>query len=282
MPSTPWPWPWPPPLAIEAAFARLVEELALEVRAFVAARASSAAMTEELVQQAFVTAWERLASYEPRGTLLSWIKGIAHNHLREELRRLRRTRPDDDLAEILVAEDCLAELDAADERERQARRLHACLERLPPRTRTLVERRYWHDEPLAGLDLGSPGDPGSMRSGTYHDDKETVPCLRLIGAAGAPLFTWRPGLVLRSAVRLADGQRQLTLQCSNQRQKKNHAVSTSVSGDGWNSVAFPLDGLAPYDHGERNQDGDPIGNLLVLPNGSAPCEVRELVVVAAP
>nr|MDQ3024746.1 RNA polymerase sigma factor [bacterium] len=111
------------------AFNALVEALAPDVSRFVAARASSAAMVDEVVQAAFVTTYLRIADYVPGGNLGGWIKGIARNHLYEELRRQRRGIADDDLAERLIAEDCLAAGEEAERRQDEAARLHACLER---------------------------------------------------------------------------------------------------------------------------------------------------------
>jgi RNA polymerase sigma-70 factor (ECF subfamily) len=168
------------------AFSAIVEALADDVQAFVAARAPSAAMVDEVVQAAFVTAWEQFARFEARGSLAAWIKGIAHNHLREELRRQRRVHSGDGLAERLVVEDCLAELDAADAAEATAardRRLRACVERLPPRTRQVVERRYWHDEPLADLAQRFHQPAEALAALLYRARKALLTCL---GSADDP------------------------------------------------------------------------------------------------
>ncbi|MEK7412803.1 MAG: sigma-70 family RNA polymerase sigma factor [Planctomycetota bacterium] len=133
------------------AFTALVETLAPGIRAFIAVRASSATMVDEVVQAAFVTAYLQMSTYEPRGNLEGWIKGIARNHLREELRRQQRSIPNDDLAERLVVDDCLATFEDVEQQQHAAERLHGCLERLPDSTRRLIKCRYWDDEPLEQL-----------------------------------------------------------------------------------------------------------------------------------
>ena len=134
-----------------AAFTTLVEDLAPALRAFVAVRATSAAMVDEVVQSAFVTAYTRLSGYRPGGSFAAWLTGIARNHLREELRRQQRATAAGDLATSLLVEDGLLALEQAEQREHDAARLRACLDRLPASTRALIERRYWHDEPLGDL-----------------------------------------------------------------------------------------------------------------------------------
>jgi RNA polymerase sigma-70 factor (ECF subfamily) len=159
------------------AFTALVEELAPELQAFVAARARSAAMVDEVVQNAFVTAWECLADYEARGSFAGWVKGIARNHLLEELRRVRRSLPDGDLAERLVVEDCLGDLERTDEQAESSRRLHDCLERLPERTQRLIRLRYWDDEPLADLAQRFHAPAETLAALLYRARKALLGCL---------------------------------------------------------------------------------------------------------
>ena len=158
-------------------FTRLVEDLAPEVQAFVAARARSAALVDEVVQAAFVTAWERLDGYQARGTFASWVKGIAHNHLRDELRRIRRALPEGDLAERLVVEDCLADIDGTEEDSSQDGRLADCLERLPERPRRLIVQRYWEGASLDGLARRHRSTANAMAALLYRARKALLGCL---------------------------------------------------------------------------------------------------------
>ena len=63
------------------------------------------ALAEEVVQDTFVTAFERLSTYDGRASLHAWLCGIARNKVREHRRR-RRGRPID---EVLAESD--AEID---------------------------------------------------------------------------------------------------------------------------------------------------------------------------
>lgn len=140
-------------------------------------------MVDEVVQAAFVTTWEQLDRYQERGTLAAWIKGIAHNHLREELRRRRRLQSSDSLAEQLVVEDCLSELDEAEANLARDRRLIDCMERLPPRTRQVVEHRYWQDESLSEMAQRFHQPAEALASLLYRARKLLLDCL---GSSGGP------------------------------------------------------------------------------------------------
>ena len=127
----------------QQAFTALVRALHLPVRRYLAARASSVALVEELLQDTFVAAWEGLARRQG-GSVRSWVVAIAANLLRAELRRRARTRPSD----LATLELWLAEAPAEPEGSDRAAILARCLERLAPQARWLLERRY-----VDGLDL---------------------------------------------------------------------------------------------------------------------------------
>jgi RNA polymerase sigma-70 factor (ECF subfamily) len=134
------------------AFHALVLALQNEIRLFVAARTAALDLVEEAVQGAFVTAWERLADYEPRGTFVAWLKGIARNRLHEQLRLRSRLGAAAGL-DALVARsvDDAEAADSVGAARHELVRLRACLERLPPRSRAMVQRRYAQEVPLAVL-----------------------------------------------------------------------------------------------------------------------------------
>ncbi|MBA2482650.1 MAG: sigma-70 family RNA polymerase sigma factor [Planctomycetes bacterium] len=124
------------------AFHELVIALQHEVRLFVASRAYSLDLIEEILQATFVTAWEKLGTYQTRGSFLPWLKGIAKNRLREEVReRARFASHTNDSLERVIDEAFVAhDLESAGDDD--ASRLSRCLERLAPRSRELIERHY--------------------------------------------------------------------------------------------------------------------------------------------
>jgi RNA polymerase sigma-70 factor, ECF subfamily len=71
-------------------FAVLVRRYERDVWKVVAAMLGDRTSAENLVQQTFVNAYERLEQYQPGRDLARWLKGIARNLVREELRRMSR------------------------------------------------------------------------------------------------------------------------------------------------------------------------------------------------
>lgn len=133
------------------AYRLLVEDLEREVRGFVASRATSLELVEEVVQGAFVEAYRHLSSYELRGTFAAWVKGFARNLLRRELaQRARLVSTDEEVLESLVAQSAVSDLerDAADDRRDDLVRIERCLAALSPRARLMVQRRFVEQVPI--------------------------------------------------------------------------------------------------------------------------------------
>ncbi len=135
------------------AFRDIVLATQRELAISVAAHAASRELVEEVLQETYVTAFEKLYQYRPQGTLRPWLRTIARNHLFAHWRERRRLAEfDGDALETLIADDGLDGLDHDDERrELESARLALCLEHLPERARTMLERRYCEEQPLAQL-----------------------------------------------------------------------------------------------------------------------------------
>ncbi|MFT7485068.1 MAG: RNA polymerase sigma-70 factor (ECF subfamily) [Candidatus Paceibacteria bacterium] len=104
---------------------------------------------EDLVQETFVTAFERLERYDGRSTLHTWLCGIARNKIREQ-RRKRQPKP---IADVLAESDAdidaiLANLeqeplpDWVMEEKETAELVGATLSSLPPDYRDALVSKY--------------------------------------------------------------------------------------------------------------------------------------------
>lgn len=137
-----------------SAFDAFAAEALAELRVFVGLRSTNAAMTEEVVQATLVRAFHGLAGFRRDGRPMAWLKGIARNVLREELRRLGRMRTDATaLLDQAVATDLLALIDeeVTDRQEAEAAALRSCLAALPAESRAIVEQKYQQALPVAQI-----------------------------------------------------------------------------------------------------------------------------------
>ncbi|MFW5752999.1 MAG: RNA polymerase sigma factor [Planctomycetota bacterium] len=122
----------------EDAFALLVERHLDAVHAFLARRCPRWSAVEDAAQETFVRAWQARDRYAARSAVRTWLLGIAHNVLREQLgatpRHLQR------LDGMLCMEGHEADDDASDEGPALAA-LQRCLTRLNARARRLIPAR---------------------------------------------------------------------------------------------------------------------------------------------
>lgn len=122
----------------DAAFRAVFDATYRDLRLFVAARARSLEMVDEVVQGAYVRAFEQLAAYRSGGTFVSWLKGIARNLVLQEYDRRAR------LAPVAEAPAPIPDPQAED----LGARLNHCLEELSPTARKLMDLRYGERVPV--------------------------------------------------------------------------------------------------------------------------------------
>lgn len=119
------------------------------------------AEAEEIFQETSLTLWKTWERYNPDVDFAAWACGIAHNLVRNHLRK-RKTQP-----RVLVDEQVLDQLaerrlteDAGLEERRQL--LRSCLERLPGRQRRLVEEVYSGDRSMKEIAEGARQTPNAV------------------------------------------------------------------------------------------------------------------------
>ncbi|MBI3851369.1 MAG: sigma-70 family RNA polymerase sigma factor [Verrucomicrobia bacterium] len=123
------------------AFAGLVQAYQQDVWRVVAAMLLDTQKTEDLVQQTFVNAYRHLDRFEPGRDFARWLKEIARNLVRHEL----RTRWREDRRLELYRRHLLSVCDdpsAADTEDRLAEALVGCEQKLPADAAKLVNLRY--------------------------------------------------------------------------------------------------------------------------------------------
>jgi len=124
------------------AFAELVRRYQQDVWRVVAAMLYDKKRTEDLVQQAFVNAYTHLQQYGIGRDFLLWLKSIARNVVRQELRR--SSREDNKLrtyhAELTV--QMADDTKATDRRAAMSEALQRCREQLPANAKQALELRY--------------------------------------------------------------------------------------------------------------------------------------------
>jgi len=169
------------------AFLELVEASERELRIVITLYACDLAMVDEVLQATYVTAFENIARYQPRGTLRAWLKGIARNLLYQELAaRSRMHGVEGDLLEELLVASGRRQLDADpadDQAEVRLRGLQECLLELSPEATRLIRSRYYENRPLDEIAGVFARSRSWVAVTLFRIRKTLLACLRQRGVA---------------------------------------------------------------------------------------------------
>lgn len=123
-------------------FAELVHRYRFDVRRVAALMLADVIVTENVVQQTFINAYERLDEFHRGEDFGRWIKAIARNLVRDELKKTSRERG----RMALYRDYVLAKLSGQDQAERReqilADALSGCRRKLPALAAKAIELRY--------------------------------------------------------------------------------------------------------------------------------------------
>lgn len=155
------------------AFGPIVLEYQKPIRAYLAVRMNDQNDAEDLAQEVFIIAHRKLASYDPTRPFGSWLRGIAFNLLRNYLRRRREFARGSasELEELM--EHHVEDMDQEGGFDRVAQALDACVAKLAPHLRELLEKR--HVEGLSIAELCEVKKCGhSAMTMTFHRMRRTL------------------------------------------------------------------------------------------------------------
>jgi len=150
-------------VARDELFANLVKEHQVSLKVFVRSLGVEAGWVDDLAQDTFVVAYREMDSYDPDRDFGRWLRGIARNLVRNELRKQGRHRRilNESLSRHLLD---LAEKEKDQEVDiTQLSVLRDCVEQLPGKSRQLVHSRYFE-----GWDATILADKFEMKSATVR------------------------------------------------------------------------------------------------------------------
>jgi len=147
-----------------AAFSRLVQRHHRDLLVFARALTQNQQASSEIVQDAFVTAWDKLAAFDVTRDFGAWMRGIVRNKWREWLRRNNRSVDIDD-EHLAMLDGAVAEWQGVTAREQNPffSALELCLDRLPDPLRQAIDAYYYKHEhgEEAAAELGA--SPAALR-----------------------------------------------------------------------------------------------------------------------
>jgi RNA polymerase sigma-70 factor (ECF subfamily) len=171
------------------AFAELVRAHHPSVRVFLASHLRDAGAIDDLVQDVFLRAFDRLGTLRDGTAFRAWLLGIARNRALEHLReRLRPGLPAPDALDALLDRTQLAALEGDDEEARRGLELEAlrqCIRALPPVGARLIREHYFKGRPITALAAEERKNEGALRMTLLRLREALRDCVRRrMAAAG--------------------------------------------------------------------------------------------------
>ena len=132
-------------------FIEYVRENHAGLRGFVRSLGVAPMWVDDIAQEAFVIAYERLGEFDVDRDFGAWVRGIARNLVINERRKdARRKRIiADNLTDVLVRSSSVPETEAEELGDRGTAKVAAlrqCMMELPEKSRALIKARYEEDE----------------------------------------------------------------------------------------------------------------------------------------
>ena len=121
-------------------FRKIIVEYELRVRSYLAAKLYQQQEVDDLAQETFITAFKKLNTYDPEKSLLSWLFGIAHNHLRNHLKVSKRRNSAMENFRDYVFDRIKSDLTSVGEeyKQDQISRLLYCMDKLPDKLKVII------------------------------------------------------------------------------------------------------------------------------------------------
>lgn len=137
---------------------------------------------QDVLQETNLTLWRKANAFQPGTSFLAWACQVAYFHVLSHRRRARRDR-------LVFDEEVLAYL-----AERQAERaeglgerlvaLRGCLEKLPPPSRQLLEKRYAPGGSVKELAEADGRSVAALSQVLYRIREKLLDCIETARAAG--------------------------------------------------------------------------------------------------
>ncbi|MBA2115216.1 sigma-70 family RNA polymerase sigma factor [Bremerella alba] len=129
----------------DESFERMVAENHVQLRSFVRMLGVDPDWVDDLAQEAFLVALRERNSFDQEQDVGKWLRGIARNLVRNEVRKDARRRRilHEGLADLLL-QDSDSNDDHPEWQRIRLTHLRDCVEGLPPKSREIVTGRYSH------------------------------------------------------------------------------------------------------------------------------------------
>jgi RNA polymerase sigma-70 factor (ECF subfamily) len=170
-----------------SAFEELVRQSELRVRGWVVMHTAPGADADEISQRTYITAFRRLADYQPGTSPIAWLLTLArYEVLTESTQRRRRADYHSRFASDLIEQEVRRRAERpSEEASETVLRLRSCLERLGGNGREVLRWRYEDGLPLAVMAERAGRSLAAVKKQLFTLRRKLQACIGLGVASGA-------------------------------------------------------------------------------------------------
>src|SRR5580692_3391431 len=151
----------------------------VRVYRFVLRLTGHAGTAEDIVSEVFLEVWRHSATFQAKCRATTWLLTIARHKAISALRRRGAAPLDDDMA-ATIADPC-EDAEAALDRKDRSKMIRACLARLSPSHREIIDLVYYHEksvDEVAGI-VGAP--KSTVKTRMFYARSHMAKLLRAAG-----------------------------------------------------------------------------------------------------
>jgi RNA polymerase sigma-70 factor (ECF subfamily) len=152
----------------------LVQGHAKRLRAWLATRAPRQELADELAQEAFVVAFQRIGKFRAGADFGAWLRGVAFQLLRQARKKFavrERQRA------AWMAEWRVESHGPSPQADTMIEHLERCLERVPVHLRTLLNQRYHEEMTMADMAAAAGQSLEWVRTTLYRTRQQLRECI---------------------------------------------------------------------------------------------------------
>ncbi len=157
------------------AFGELVRIHQVWLRGWLRGQLTDWTVADDLAQETFVTALKKIKQYRGDGRIESWLRSIAHNYLRNYIRKHRAVSVGgvDELQHLIVCD----EGELADSSSASLEALRDCLANVRNPAKRLLEERYQHGKSVREMAIDEDIGYSAMTMKLHRLRKSLATCI---------------------------------------------------------------------------------------------------------
>lgn len=159
----------------EAALREFYQAFHTRVYTFALRRLGHQADAADVLNEVMLEAWRSAARFEGRSQVTTWLLGITHHKILDNLRR-RKHQPHEEVDPQWVDEDSPTAFDAIAQLQ-DARQLHQCLDGLADTHRLIVHLAFFEDLNYEEIAAIAECPVGTVKSRMFHARQLLKRCL---------------------------------------------------------------------------------------------------------